>query len=44
MAPLRAGGAIHLATALEMGEREIWTSDRHLLPAAIHFGIAGQTV
>jgi predicted nucleic acid-binding protein len=39
---LRAGGAIHLITALESGEREIWTSDRHLLAAAAHFGLEGR--
>lgn len=31
--PLRAGDAIHTATALETGETEIWTNDRHLLVA-----------
>ena len=42
--PLRAGDAIHLATALDAGERELWTSDRHLLAAATHFGLSGRTV
>lgn len=42
--PLRAGDAIHIASAFEAGEREIWTNDRHLLAAAAHFGIAGRTV
>lgn len=42
--PLRAGDAIHVATALDMGEREIWTNDRHLLAAAAHFGIAGRSI
>jgi predicted nucleic acid-binding protein len=41
--PLRAGDAIHVATAIDVGEREIWTSDRHLLAAATHFGIAGRS-
>lgn len=42
--PLRAGDAIHLATALDVGEPEIWTNDRHLLAAAAHVGIAGRSV
>jgi predicted nucleic acid-binding protein len=42
--PLRAGDAIHLVTALEIGEPEIWTSDRHLLAAAPHFGLVGRSV
>jgi predicted nucleic acid-binding protein len=41
--PLRAGNAIHLATALDGGEPEIWTNDRHLLAAASHVGLAGKT-
>jgi predicted nucleic acid-binding protein len=40
---LRAGDALHLTTALELGEREIWTSDRHLLAAAGHFDLIGRT-
>jgi predicted nucleic acid-binding protein len=42
--PLRAGDAIHIATALESGETELWTNDRHLLAAARHFGINGRSV
>ncbi len=42
--PLRAAGAIHLATALETGEVEVWTNDRHLLAAAIHIGLVGRSV
>jgi predicted nucleic acid-binding protein len=42
--PLRAGDAIHLATALDASETEIWTNDRHLLAAAVHTGIAGKSV
>lgn len=42
--PLRASDSIHLATALEAGEPEIWTNDRHLLAAATHFGIVGRSV
>jgi hypothetical protein len=38
-APLRAGETIHTTTALETGETEIWTNDRHLLAAVAHFGV-----
>ena len=41
--PLRAGDAIHITTALEMGEPEIWTNDRHLLSAVAHFGLLGRS-
>jgi predicted nucleic acid-binding protein len=41
--PLPAGDAIHTATALETGETEIWTNDRHLLAAVAHFGLAGRS-
>jgi predicted nucleic acid-binding protein len=44
MVPLRAGDAIHVATAFDVGEPEIWTNDRHLLTAAAHFGITGRRV
>ena len=40
---LRAGDAIQLASAIEAGEREIWSSDRHLLAAAPHFGLTGRS-
>ena len=40
---LRSGDAVHLATALEIGELEVWTSDRHMLEAAPHFGLIGRT-
>ena len=42
--PLRAGDAIHLASALEAGFDEIWTNDRHLIAAAGHFGLKGRSV
>ncbi len=41
---LRAGDAVHLTTAQELGEREIWTNDRHMLAAAPHFGLTGRSV
>ena len=40
---LRTGDAMHLTTAVDSGEREIWTSDRHLLAAAAHFGLVGRS-
>jgi len=39
---LRAGDAVHLVTAWDAGEREIWTNDRRLLEAAAHFGLVGR--
>lgn len=41
---LRAGDAIHLLTAQELGESEIWTGDRHMLAAAPYFGLIGRSV
>jgi predicted nucleic acid-binding protein len=41
---LRAGDAVHLATAAGAGFREIWSSDRHLLAAARVFGLKGRQV
>ncbi|MEO7145658.1 MAG: type II toxin-antitoxin system VapC family toxin [Bryobacteraceae bacterium] len=41
---LRAGDAIHLASAAEAKFDEIWTSDRHMLAAAPHFGLIGRSV
>ena len=40
---LRAGDAIHLTTAAELGEMEIWSNDRHLLAATQHFGLIGRS-
>jgi predicted nucleic acid-binding protein len=40
---LRAGDAIHLTSASEIGEAEIWASDRHMLAAASHFGLVGRS-
>jgi hypothetical protein len=41
---LRAGDAVHLTTAMDLGENEIWSSDRHVVAAAPYFGLTGRTV
>jgi len=41
---IRTEDAVHLATAYDIGEREVWTSDRHMLAAASYFGLAGRSV
>ena len=41
---LRAADAIHLATARELGETEVWTSDRHMKESAAWFGLAARSV
>jgi antitoxin (DNA-binding transcriptional repressor) of toxin-antitoxin stability system len=40
---LRAGDAVQLVSALEAGEPEVCTNDRHMLAAALHFGLVGRT-
>ncbi len=40
---VRSGDAIHLITASDLGETEIWTNDCHLLAAAPHFGLTGRS-
>ena len=40
---VRAGDAMHLVTASDLGETEIWTNDRHLLAAAPYFGLTGRS-
>ena len=41
--PCEPATPFHTATALETGETEIWTNDRHLLAAVAHFGLAGRS-
>jgi predicted nucleic acid-binding protein len=41
---LRTADAVHLMTAHEIGEREVWTNDRHMLTAAVYFGLGGRSV
>jgi predicted nucleic acid-binding protein len=41
---IRTADAVHLTTAHEIGERAVWTNDRHMLAAASYFGVTGQSV
>ena len=41
---LRTADAVHLTSACDAGEREVWTSDRHMLAAAGYFGVTGRSV
>lgn len=41
---LRTADAVHLTTAHEMGERDVWTNDRRMLAAAAYFGLTGRFV
>lgn len=41
---LRTADAVHLTTAQELEEKEVWTNDRHMLAAAQYFGLTGRTV
>lgn len=41
---IRTADAVHLTTAQEAGERDVWTNDRHMLAAAGYFGLAGRSV
>lgn len=41
---VRTADAVHLATASELREFEIWTNDRHMLAAAPYFGLTGRFV
>ena len=40
---IRTADAVHLITAKEAGEREVWTNDRHMLAAAAYFGLTGRS-
>ena len=40
---MRTADAVHLTTAFEIGEREVWTNDRHMLAACAYFGLTGRT-
>ena len=41
---IRTADAVHLVTAHETGQREVWTNDRHMLAAAPYFGLIGRSV
>ena|SRR5437763_6573123 len=41
---IRTADAVHLMTAQEIGESNVWTNDRHMLAAAPFFGLAGRSV
>jgi predicted nucleic acid-binding protein len=41
---IRTAAAVHLETAHEIGEREVWTNDRHMLAAATYFGLTARSV
>ena len=40
---LRTADAVHLATAQQIGESDVWTNDRHMLAAAPYFGLRGRS-
>ena len=41
---IRTADAVHLVTAHETGERDVWTNDRHMLASAAYFGLTGRSV
>jgi len=41
---LRTADAVHLVTAQEDGECDVWTNDRHKLASASYFGLMGRSV
>ena len=40
---IRAADAVHLATAQQIGESDVWTNVRHMLAAAPYFGLRGRS-
>ena len=40
---LRAADAVHLMTAQQAGEWEVWSNDRQMLASAAYFGLAGRS-
>jgi hypothetical protein len=41
---VRTADAVHFSTAHEIGERAVWTNNRHMLAAAAYLGLTGQSV
>jgi predicted nucleic acid-binding protein len=41
---IRTADAVHLVTAHETGERDVWINDRHMLASASYFGLVGRSV
>jgi predicted nucleic acid-binding protein len=41
---VRTADAVHLTTAQDIGEHDVWTNDRHMLAAASYFGLTGRSV
>jgi predicted nucleic acid-binding protein len=41
---IRTADAVHLVTAYETGERDVWTNDRHMLASASYFGLVSRSV
>ncbi len=41
---LRSADCIHLTTAQQAGFTEVYSNDRHLLAAAVHFSLTGRNV
>ena len=41
---IRTADAVHLTTAREAGELDVWTNDRHMLASAAYFGLTGRSV